>query len=185
MTSGNRQQDNRARQPSDQTDCLIAGRPYLSLMTVHFPFEHSYAAMPANFFARVAPTPVAAPRLIKLNRPLAIQLGLDPDLLATPEGAEILAGKRLPEGADPIAMAYAGHQFGHFVPQLGDGRAILLGEVIDADGVRRIPPKLFGHGDRLSVTPCTIPSQNRIRHRHLRHATHGPTRATPSRGTGK
>jgi serine/tyrosine/threonine adenylyltransferase len=106
-------------------------------MTVHFPFEHTYAAMPANFFARVAPTPVAAPRLIKLNRPLAVHLGLDPDLLATPEGAEILAGKLLPDGADPIAMAYAGHQFGHFVPQLGDGRAILLGEVIDADGVRR------------------------------------------------
>jgi len=106
-------------------------------MTVHFPFENTYAAMPANFFARVAPTPVAAPRLIKLNRPLAVHLGLDPDLLATPEGTEILAGKRLPDGADPIAMAYAGHQFGHFVPQLGDGRAILLGEVIDADGVRR------------------------------------------------
>jgi protein adenylyltransferase len=106
-------------------------------MTVHFPFQNSYAALPANFFARVAPTPVAAPRLIKLNRPLAVQLGLDPDLLETPEGAEILAGKRLPEGADPIAMAYAGHQFGHFVPQLGDGRAILLGEVIDRNGVRR------------------------------------------------
>src|SRR5712675_1579461 len=68
---------------------------------------------------------------------LAVHLGLDPDLLSTPEGAEILAGKRVPDGADPIAMAYAGHQFGHFVPQLGDGRAILLGEVIDADGVRR------------------------------------------------
>ena len=106
-------------------------------MTVHFPFQNTYAALPANFFARVAPTPVAAPRLIKLNRPLAVQLGLDPDLLDSPEGAEILAGKRLPEGADPIAMAYAGHQFGHFVPQLGDGRAILLGEVIDKDGVRR------------------------------------------------
>jgi uncharacterized protein YdiU (UPF0061 family) len=106
-------------------------------MTVHFPFEHTYAALPANFFARVAPTPVAAPRLIKLNRPLAVHLGLDPDLLSTPEGAEILAGKRVPEGAEPIAMAYAGHQFGHFVPQLGDGRAILLGEVIDKDGVRR------------------------------------------------
>ena len=106
-------------------------------MTVHFPFENTYAAMPANFFARVAPTPVAAPRLIKLNRPLAVHLGLDPDLLSTPEGVEILAGKRLPDGADPIAMAYAGHQFGQFVPQLGDGRAILLGEVIDADGVRR------------------------------------------------
>jgi uncharacterized protein YdiU (UPF0061 family) len=72
-----------------------------------------------------------------LNRPLAIDLGLDPDLLSTPEGAEILAGKTVPAGADPIAMAYAGHQFGQFVPQLGDGRAILLGEVIDKDGVRR------------------------------------------------
>ncbi len=106
-------------------------------MTVHFPFQNTYAALPANFFARVAPTPVTSPRLIKLNRPLAVQLGLDPDRLDSPEGAEILAGKRIPDGADPIAMAYAGHQFGHFVPQLGDGRAILLGEVIDADGIRR------------------------------------------------
>ena len=106
-------------------------------MTVHFPFQNTYAALPDGFFARVAPTPVAAPRLIKLNRPLALRLHLDPDRLASPEGAEILAGKRLPDGAEPIAMAYAGHQFGHFVPQLGDGRAILLGEVIDVDGVRR------------------------------------------------
>src|SRR5438045_9110403 len=106
-------------------------------MTVHFPFENTYAALPANFFCRAAPTPVTSPRLIKLNWPLAVHLGLDPDRLASPEGTEILAGKRLPDGADPIAMAYAGHQFGHFVPQLGDGRAILLGEVIDADGIRR------------------------------------------------
>jgi uncharacterized protein YdiU (UPF0061 family) len=106
-------------------------------MTVHFPFENTYAALPANFFARVAPTPVTSPKLIKLNRRLAVQLGLDPDRLDSPEGAEILAGKRIPDGADPIAMAYAGHQFGHFVPQLGDGRAILLGEVIDTGGVRR------------------------------------------------
>jgi len=106
-------------------------------MTIHFPFQNTYSALPANFYARVAPTPVAAPRLIKLNRALAVQLGLDPDVLESPEGAEILAGKRVPEGADPIAMAYAGHQFGHFVPQLGDGRAILLGEVIDSDGIRR------------------------------------------------
>jgi uncharacterized protein YdiU (UPF0061 family) len=106
-------------------------------MTVHFPFQNTYAALPDGFFARVAPTPVAAPRLIKLNRPLAVHLGLDPDRLASPEGVEIFAGKRVPDGADPIAMAYAGHQFGHFVPQLGDGRAILLGEVIDADGIRR------------------------------------------------
>src|ERR1700682_350565 len=111
--------------------------PILTAMTVHFPFENTYTALPANFFARVAPTPVTSPRLIKLNRRLAIHLRLDPDRLDSPEGAEILAGKRVPDGADPIAMAYAGHQFGHFVPQLGDGRAILLGEVIDADGVRR------------------------------------------------
>jgi serine/tyrosine/threonine adenylyltransferase len=106
-------------------------------MTVHFPFQNTYAALPSGFFARVLPTPVASPRLIKLNRPLAKHLGLDPDRLASPEGTEILAGKLVPDGADPIAMAYAGHQFGHFVPQLGDGRAILLGEVIDADGIRR------------------------------------------------
>src|SRR5580692_10249175 len=111
--------------------------PILTGMTVHFPFQNTYSALPDGFFARVAPTPVASPRLIKLNRPLASQLGLDPDRLESPEGIEILAGKRVPDGADPIAMAYAGHQFGHFVPQLGDGRAILLGEVIDADGVRR------------------------------------------------
>src|ERR1700727_1070324 len=120
-----------------QTDCLIPAHAYLEPMTVHFPCQNTYAALPAGFFARVAPTPVASPRLIKLNRPLAIHLGLDPDRLSTPEGAEILAGKLVPDGADPIAMAYAGHQFGHFVPQLGDGRAILLGEVIDADGIRR------------------------------------------------
>ncbi|MGY3452980.1 uncharacterized protein YdiU (UPF0061 family) [Bradyrhizobium sp. USDA 4353] len=104
---------------------------------MHFPFQNSYAALPDNFFARVAPTPVAAPRLIKLNRPLAEELGLNPAELETPEGAEILAGKTVPEGAEPIAMAYAGHQFGHFVPQLGDGRAVLLGEVVDRNGVRR------------------------------------------------
>src|SRR5438128_6413841 len=118
-------------------DCQFAAHPYLDRMTVHFPFDNTYAALPDGFFARVAPTPVAAPKLVKLNRPLAKHLGLDPDWLAGPEGVEILSGKRLPEGAEPIAMAYAGHQFGHFVPQLGDGRAILLGEVIDKDGIRR------------------------------------------------
>jgi uncharacterized protein YdiU (UPF0061 family) len=115
----------------------MARYAYLDGMTVHFPFQNTYAALPDGFFARVAPTPVASPRLVKLNRPLAVRLGLDPDRLASPEGVEILAGKRVPDGAEPIAMAYAGHQFGHFVPQLGDGRAILLGEIIDADGIRR------------------------------------------------
>jgi uncharacterized protein YdiU (UPF0061 family) len=106
-------------------------------MTVHFPFDNSYARLPDRFFARVEPTAVAAPRLIKLNRQLAADLRLDADWLASPEGTEILAGKRVPEEAEPIAIAYAGHQFGNFVPQLGDGRAILLGEVLDRDGVRR------------------------------------------------
>ena len=106
-------------------------------MTFHFPFENTYARLPDRFFARVAPTPVAAPRLIRLNVALARELGLDPDWLAGPHGLEVLAGRRVPDAAEPIAMAYAGHQFGHFVPQLGDGRAILLGEVVDRNGVRR------------------------------------------------
>jgi uncharacterized protein YdiU (UPF0061 family) len=106
-------------------------------MTVHFRFDNSYARLPDRFFARVQPTAVAAPRLIKLNRALAAHLRLDADWLASPEGVEILAGKRVPEDAEPIAIAYAGHQFGNFVPQLGDGRAVLLGEVLDQDGVRR------------------------------------------------
>src|SRR5476649_1474883 len=102
-----------------------------------WPFDNSYARLPDRFYARLAPTPVAAPRLVKLNIALARQLGLDPEVLASPEGVEILAGNRLAGGSQPIALAYAGHQFGHFTPQLGDGRAVLLGEVIDRDGVRR------------------------------------------------
>jgi uncharacterized protein YdiU (UPF0061 family) len=106
-------------------------------MTFHFPFENTYARLPDRFYARVVPTPVRAPRLIRVNTELALNLGLDPDWLAGPEGLDVLAGRVVPEAAEPIAMAYAGHQFGHFVPQLGDGRAILLGEVIDQQGVRR------------------------------------------------
>ena len=91
-------------------------------MTAHIPFDNSYARLPASFHARVFPTPVSAPRLIALNRELASQLGLDPDALATPEGVGILSGKRIPDGAEPIAMAYAGHQFGKFFPpRFGDG----------------------------------------------------------------
>jgi uncharacterized protein YdiU (UPF0061 family) len=101
------------------------------------PFDNSYARLPDRFFARVAPTPVAAPRLIKVNVTLAAELGLDPDWLASDEGVQVLAGNRVPPTAEPIATAYAGHQFGGFVPQLGDGRAILLGEVIDRGGMRR------------------------------------------------
>ena len=101
------------------------------------PFDNSYARLPERFYARRPPTPVAAPRLVRLNRPLAEELGLDPDWLAGPDGVAALAGNTVPDGADPIAAAYAGHQFGQFVPQLGDGRAVLLGEVVDRNGHRR------------------------------------------------
>ena len=101
-----------------------------------FPFDNSYARLPERFFARLPPTPVSEPALVELNEELARQLGLDPDRLRTSEAIEVLAGNRVPEGAEPLAMAYAGFQFGNWVPQLGDGRAILLGEVIDRDGVR-------------------------------------------------
>ena len=100
-------------------------------------FDNSYARLPERFFTRQAPTPVAAPRLILINAALAEQLGLDPSALASPEWIDVLAGNRLPKSAEPIACAYAGHQFGNFVPQLGDGRAILLGEVVGRDGIRR------------------------------------------------
>lgn len=102
-----------------------------------FPFDNSYARLPERLFARLPPTPVAAPRLIRLNEALARQLRLDPNELASPEGVAVLAGNRVPPLGEPLAMAYAGHQFGSFVPQLGDGRAILLGEVVDIGGVRR------------------------------------------------
>src|SRR6201996_9609916 len=99
-------------------------------------FENTYARLPEHFYARLNPTPVAAPRLVKLNVELARELGLNPEALASPRGVEILAGNRVAEGAEPLALAYAGHQFGYFVGQLGDGRANLLGEVVGRDGVR-------------------------------------------------
>ncbi len=102
-----------------------------------FAFDNSYAKLPERFFARLAPTPVREPGLIRVNTRLAEELGLDAAFLASPEGVEILAGNKVPRGADPIAMAYAGHQFGSWVPQLGDGRAVLLGEVTDRQGQRR------------------------------------------------
>lgn len=105
--------------------------------SVFFPFNNSYARLPDRFFARLKPSPVRAPKLIRLNGALAEHLGLDPETLSSPEGIEIISGNRVPEGAEPLSMAYAGHQFGNWVPQLGDGRAILLGEVIDQNGVRR------------------------------------------------
>jgi uncharacterized protein YdiU (UPF0061 family) len=102
-----------------------------------FRFDNTYARLPERFYARVRPTPVAEPRVVKINRALADTLGVDAAALGSPDGTEVLAGNALPEGAEPIALAYAGHQFGSFVNQLGDGRAILLGEVVGRDGTRR------------------------------------------------
>jgi uncharacterized protein YdiU (UPF0061 family) len=107
-----------------------------AIETVNFNFDNSYSRLPERFYARLAPTPVPAPRLVKLNAALAESLGLDPLELGSKEGVQILAGNRVAAGSQPLAMAYAGHQFGHFVPQLGDGRTNLLGEVIGRNGVR-------------------------------------------------
>ncbi|MBV1688470.1 YdiU family protein [Novosphingobium sp. G106] len=100
-------------------------------------FDNSYAKLPDRFFARVDPAQPTSPSLIALNRDLALQLGIDPDWLQDPEGLDFLSGRVIAPGSEPIATAYAGHQFGNFVPQLGDGRAILLGEMIDREGRRR------------------------------------------------
>jgi uncharacterized protein YdiU (UPF0061 family) len=96
-----------------------------------------YASLPERFYARVQPTPVAAPRLIKLNHALASDLDLDLSGRAAPALAQLFSGNLLPPGSVPIAMGYAGHQFGHFVAQLGDGRAILIGEMRDRAGMLR------------------------------------------------
>jgi serine/tyrosine/threonine adenylyltransferase len=100
-------------------------------------FDNTYARDLEGFYVPWNAAQVARPRLVKFNRELAEELRLDADALDSEEGARIFAGNEIPKGAVPLAQAYAGHQFGGFVPQLGDGRALLLGEVIDRDGRRR------------------------------------------------
>ncbi len=102
-----------------------------------FAFDNTYARELEGFYVPWKSAQVARPRLIKLNRELAEELALDAGALDSEEGARIFAGNETPEGAVPLAQAYAGHQFGGFAPQLGDGRALLLGEVIDRSGRRR------------------------------------------------
>ncbi|OUJ01340.1 protein adenylyltransferase SelO [Acetobacter cibinongensis] len=111
-----------------------------------FSLNQMYTDLPERFYAPVTPASVtAAPRLIALNTRLAQSLGLDAAWLASPEGVAMLAGQVMPIGLTPVALAYAGHQFGQFVPQLGDGRALLLGDVTDASGrVREIQLKGSG-----------------------------------------
>ncbi len=105
-------------------------------MTLMLPFDNSYARLPDRFFTRMSPTPVAAPSLLALNESLADRLGLDAEALRSDDGISALAGNVVPDGAEPLAQVYAGHQFGGWSPQLGDGRAILLGEIVAPDGER-------------------------------------------------
>jgi uncharacterized protein YdiU (UPF0061 family) len=107
-------------------------------------FDNSYVGLPESLYSRINPTPVNAPSMSMFNHALAKALGLNSEMLESEQGAAILAGNILPEGAEPIAMVYAGHQFGHFTI-LGDGRAILLGEHITPDG-KRFDIQLKGSG---------------------------------------
>ena len=100
------------------------------------PFLNTYVSLGNDFYVRTAPSPVSDPALIVFNQALGDELELSDTCLNSLGGAAILAGNQTPEGAEPLAMAYAGHQFGNFVPQLGDGRAILLGQVAGPDGIQ-------------------------------------------------
>lgn len=106
--------------------------------------DNSYARLPKIFYSEQLPTPVQAPEMAVLNEPLAASLGLDTGFLRSSDGVQMLAGNRIPEGASPLAQAYAGHQFGHFT-MLGDGRALLLGEQITPSG-ERVDIQLKGSG---------------------------------------
>ena len=104
-------------------------------MPFTIPFDNTYATLPWGFFTAQNPTPVKAPSLIAFNYDLAQFLGIDAG--ERDEMAQVFSGNTLPDGAAPLAQLYSGHQFGNYNPQLGDGRAILLGEVIGTDGIRR------------------------------------------------
>ena len=119
--------------------------PVDTLVDKAFKFENTYAKLPANFYTKQPPSSVKSPRLIKFNDELAFDLGLESTKLSKAEKATIFAGNRVPEGSIPLAMVYAGHQFGGWVPRLGDGRALLLGELIDRSG-RRMDVQLKGSG---------------------------------------
>lgn len=124
---------------------LVSGTRHVdpSIAKAGWRFDNSYARLPPPFFASELPTPVRTSSLVLLNRPLATDMGLDPEILAA-AAAGVFAGNDLPPGAEPIAQAYAGHQFGHFT-NLGDGRAILLGEQLAPNG-RRLDLQLKGAG---------------------------------------
>lgn len=103
----------------------------------NIPFDNTYARLPERFFSRQPPSTVPKPQLIRVNDALARELCISADWLRSEEGVATLCGNAVAKGSEPLAQAYAGHQFGNFVPQLGDGRALLLGEVVDVRGMRR------------------------------------------------
>lgn len=110
-------------------------RVYVCRMTLMIPFDNSYARLPSTFYAAQSPVPVKAPHLVAFNKDLAQLLRIS--AVDADELMQVFAGNRLPDGAMPIAQNYAGHQFGHYNPQLGDGRSVLLGETVGTDGLRR------------------------------------------------
>ena len=114
-------------------------------MSIDLPFDPTYAALPERFYTKMPPTPVGTPKLLALNKNLATDLGLNPNVLASDDGLAVLAGNAVPENTTTLAQVYAGHQFGGWSPRLGDGRAILLGEVVAPSG-KRFDIQLKGSG---------------------------------------
>ena len=110
---------------------------YQPSTVTQFRWDNSYAEQLPGFYVSCVPSVVPNPMLLRFNTPLAEELGLNAGKLDSSLAAKIFSGTELPAGAQPLAQAYAGHQFGGFVSQLGDGRALLLGEVIDCHGRRR------------------------------------------------
>jgi uncharacterized protein YdiU (UPF0061 family) len=123
--------------PDAATTATAAAAAAAAADLPRFAFDNSFVRELPGAFVSWPPAPVVAPALVYLNRALAEDLGLDADALASEAGAAVFAGNRVPAGAQPLAQAYAGHQFGGFSPQLGDGRALLLGEIVDRHGRRR------------------------------------------------
>ena len=112
-------------------------------MNIHF--DNTYARLPERFYSSVKPEPSSKPETIAVDEALARQLGFEPAWLTSEEGAQFVVGNSLLEGSEPIALVYAGHQFGNWVPRLGDGRAVLIGEVLD-ESDERFDLQLKGSG---------------------------------------
>jgi uncharacterized protein YdiU (UPF0061 family) len=102
-------------------------------MNLKIDFDNSYSRLPEQFYQNIKPSKTKNPKLIRYNKSLAQELGINLEKTQPEELTDFFSGKVIADGSEPIAQVYAGHQFGYFNPQLGDGRAILLGEIIDKD----------------------------------------------------